>query len=126
MSRSFFCVEWVKIRGYCSFSWYWWNLWQSLLKLSFLHYILLFKAPFSFGCKKILVNVLYMYIVHTIFFSFQCTKKCTLYFISVTSVLDIVEMLCFAMLETNPLVLFKYPFSPHMTWCELLASVVCP
>lgn len=71
MSWYFFCNEWVKIRGDCSFSWNWWNWWQSLLKLSFLHYILLFKAPFSFGCKKILVNVLYI----LFFFSFQCRKK---------------------------------------------------
>jgi len=30
-----FCVQWVKVRGDCSFCWYWLNCWPSLLKLSF-------------------------------------------------------------------------------------------
>jgi hypothetical protein len=31
----FFHVQWFKVRGGCSFSWYWWHGWQSLFKLSF-------------------------------------------------------------------------------------------
>ena len=30
-----FCVQWVKMKGDCSFCWYWWNCWPSLLSLSF-------------------------------------------------------------------------------------------
>jgi hypothetical protein len=30
-----FCVQWMKMRGDCSFCWYWWNCWPSLFKLSF-------------------------------------------------------------------------------------------
>ena len=29
-----FCVQWVKMRGDCSFRWYWWNCWPSLSNLS--------------------------------------------------------------------------------------------
>ena len=25
----FICVQWVKVRGNCSFCWYWWNCWPS-------------------------------------------------------------------------------------------------
>jgi hypothetical protein len=36
MSWSFLCsVSTVKMRGDCSFCWYWWNWWPSLLKISF-------------------------------------------------------------------------------------------
>ena len=36
MSWSFFvCIQWVKMRGDCSFCWYWWNCWPSLFNLSF-------------------------------------------------------------------------------------------
>jgi hypothetical protein len=31
----FFHIQWFKVRGGCSFSWYWWHGWQSLFKLSF-------------------------------------------------------------------------------------------
>ena len=33
-----FCVQRVNVRGACSFCWYWWNCWQSLLKLSFYNF----------------------------------------------------------------------------------------
>jgi hypothetical protein len=33
--RGRFCGQWVEVRGDCSFSWYWWNCWSSLLKLSY-------------------------------------------------------------------------------------------
>jgi hypothetical protein len=35
----FICVWWVKVRVYCSFCWYWWNCWPSMLKLSFHNFI---------------------------------------------------------------------------------------
>jgi hypothetical protein len=39
MCHGFFCVQWVqlhcKMRGDCSFCWYWWNWCPSLFKLSF-------------------------------------------------------------------------------------------
>ena len=31
----FFYVQWVEVRGNCSFCWYGWHCWASLLKLSF-------------------------------------------------------------------------------------------
>jgi len=30
-----FCVQWVNVRGHCSFCWYSWNCWPLLSKLSF-------------------------------------------------------------------------------------------
>ena len=30
-----YCVLWAKLRGDCSFCWYWWKCWPSLFKLSF-------------------------------------------------------------------------------------------
>jgi len=30
-----FCVQWMKMRGACSYYWYWWNYWPSMFKLSF-------------------------------------------------------------------------------------------
>ena len=32
MSRTF-CVQWLDLNESCSFSWYWWNCWPSLLKI---------------------------------------------------------------------------------------------
>ena len=29
------CFQWVKVKGVCSFCWYWWNCWPLLFKLSF-------------------------------------------------------------------------------------------
>ena len=31
----FLCVQWVEVRGDCSFCWYWWHCWTSLFKLVF-------------------------------------------------------------------------------------------
>jgi len=31
----FCCVQWVNMRGDCTFCWYWWNWWPSQFKLSF-------------------------------------------------------------------------------------------
>jgi hypothetical protein len=39
-SRNLFCVQWVKVRGDCSFCWYWWSCWLSLNKLYF-HQVIL-------------------------------------------------------------------------------------
>jgi len=31
----FVCVQWIKVKGDCSFCWYWGNCWPSLYKVSF-------------------------------------------------------------------------------------------
>jgi len=35
MSLSLLCIQLFEVRDNCSVSWYWWNCWPSLFRLSF-------------------------------------------------------------------------------------------
>jgi hypothetical protein len=43
-------VQWVQMRGDCSFCWYWWNCWPSLFKFSFHNLSQKWRLDGSFSC----------------------------------------------------------------------------
>ena len=43
----FLFVQWVKVRGDCSFCWYWWICWPSLFNLSFHNTTLFYTSSVS-------------------------------------------------------------------------------
>jgi hypothetical protein len=62
----FFNVHWVKMRCVCSFCWYWWNCWPSLLKCSFLNcvgsFFLNSKLKYSFHVLRQSWRMLYFFL----------------------------------------------------------------
>ena len=66
----FSCVQWLQIKGNCSFCWYWWNCWPSLFK-PFFHksytslnepvqvhvYIYIYKSSLNQRCNSYRVRI---------------------------------------------------------------------
>ena len=112
-----FCVQYVQMRGDCSLSWFWWNCWPLLLKLSF-HKIHDWHAANNrqISSYKVLSNTTQHWF---------CDKVCQwlttgLWFFSVYSSFLHQLKVAFKHHKTKPTYMIGMIKTPKLMWCYSL------